>query len=121
MFPLTQSNAIISVCTSLKSGDAHVPGHMTGPSVRTLIPAKKLAGVIPGSFIIPVTRARSFVKARAVEVTRASSLTAYLSAGFTLLAIVRSRVKMVCYVVGGSVFLLILLISCESWFRVTPG
>lgn len=67
---------------------------MTGRSVRTLIPVRKLAGGIQESIITQVLLVLIFVKVSVKKVMHVSTLTAYLSVGYTLLAIVRSLVKM---------------------------
>lgn len=68
-------------------------GHMTGRSVRTLIPERRLAGGILASIITPALLVLSFVKVIVRKVMHVSTRTAYSSVGFTLLAIVRSLVR----------------------------
>ncbi|KAF5956878.1 hypothetical protein HYC85_004103, partial [Camellia sinensis] len=75
----------------------------TGRSVRTHIPVRRLAAETPGSFTTPAPPAPSFAKVSVSRATRASSLTAYLSAGSTLLTIVRSLVRTVRSVAAESV------------------
>jgi len=82
----------------------HVLGHMTGPTVRTLIPEKKLAGVIPGSTVIPVLLALSFVKGTVRKVTVVSLLMEFLSVGSILTGTGLSRVRMEPTVAGVCVF-----------------
>lgn len=89
-------------------------GLMTGPSVRTPIPVKKLVGGIRGSIIIRVLHARIFVKGTAGKEIHVSSLMGFLSVGFTRLVTGLNRVKMGRVVVVGFVSLLILLTSSVS-------
>ena len=79
-------------------------GRTTGRSVRTLIRARKPGGETRGSITIRVRLAPISERGIVRRVTRVSSHTAYLSVGYTLLAIVRSLVKTERVVVGGFVF-----------------
>ena len=85
---------------------------MIGRSVLTLIPEKKLAVVIRGSFITPVRRVLSFVKVVAREETHVSFLMVFLSVGFTRRVTGLSRVKTVVTVAVVFVSLLI------RWIRL---
>jgi hypothetical protein len=93
MLQSTLIHAIISVCMSLKSGDVLVAGAMTGRSVRTPIPERKLAVVIRGSIITPERRVLISGKVVVRKAMRVSFLTAFLSVGFIRRVTGLSRVK----------------------------
>ena len=86
-------------------------GAMTGRSVRTLTPEKRLAGEIRRSTITPGRLVRSSEKAVARKETLASLLTEFSSVGFILLVTGLSRVKTAVDVAGKFVSLLTRRIS----------
>lgn len=67
---------------------------MTGPSVRTHIPARKLAGGIRGSIITPVRLVLISGKGTVGKATVVSLLTAFSNVGSTQLVIGPNYVKM---------------------------
>lgn len=78
-------------------------GHMTGPSVRTLILGRRLAVGTLAGIITPVRLALTFARVDARKVTRVSLLMEFLSAGFIRLDIEPSHVRMVQLVAAGCV------------------
>jgi len=80
-----------------------VAGAMTGRSVLTLIPEKRLAGEIRGSTITPARLVLTFEKVVVRKETRASFLTEFSSVGFIQLVTGLSRAKTAVTVAGESV------------------
>lgn len=99
----TLTPATISACSSSRFGDAHVAGHMTGPSVRTPTPGRRLAAVIPGSTITPARRAPISARGVARRVTRASTRMGFSSAGSTPRVTVLSPARTAPVVAGACV------------------
>lgn len=121
---LTLSRATIFECMSSRFVGAHVGGHMTGPSVRTLIPARKLAEGTPGNTTIQALLVRSFVREVVIKVIRASSHMEFSNAGFTRLATELNHAKMDSVVAGESVSLLTRrsnFVFCLNKVRVPMG
>lgn len=94
-------------------------GHTTGLTVRTLIPARRLAVVIHVSFITPAIHVLSSVMVRVRKAICASSHTVCSSAGSIRLATVLSRVRTASSAAGESASSPTLLNSFGSCRRVT--
>lgn len=86
-------------------------GAMTGRSVLTPIPEKRLAGEIRGSTITPARLVLILEKVVARKATRASFLMEFSSVGFIQLVTGLSRAKTAVTVAGKSVSLLTRRIS----------
>lgn len=97
---------------SSKFADACAAGHMTGQSVRSRIPEKRLVAETLGVFItLALAVLISEKEAAGVEMP-ASMLTESLNAGFIRRVIARSLAKMDAIAEGASVSLRIRLSNC---------
>lgn len=104
-----------SECSNSRFENANVVGPMTGRTVHTLIPAKKLAGETLKNTIIPAILARSFANwETAPKVILATSLMVFLNAGFILLVTELSFVTTEPFAGDEFVSLLIPLINSVS-------
>lgn len=81
-------------CTSSRLRSVCEEDRTTGPSARSLIPARRLAGEIRGSITILVPRVRIFGRGTVIKEMRVSSLMEFSSAGFIRLDIGLSRARM---------------------------